>query len=50
MQGVEKVIPVENGVIVVATNTWLAFEAAKAVDCEWGPLRILLRPKATSIS
>ncbi|MEL7486615.1 MAG: molybdopterin cofactor-binding domain-containing protein, partial [Pseudomonadota bacterium] len=35
MRGVRKVIPLQGGVAVVATNTWNAFRAAEAVDCEW---------------
>ena len=37
MRGVRKIIPIEDGVVVVATNTWYALEAAKAIDFEWGP-------------
>jgi isoquinoline 1-oxidoreductase beta subunit len=39
MPGVEQIIPMETGVIVVATNTWYAFEAAKKIDIDWGPAR-----------
>lgn len=35
MPGVEKVIGLPNGVAVVATNTWLAFQAAEAVSIDW---------------
>ena len=35
MDGVEKIIPLKNGIVVCATNTWYAFEAAKSVDIEW---------------
>jgi isoquinoline 1-oxidoreductase beta subunit len=35
MAGVEKVIELEGGFAVVATNTWLAFQAADAVEVEW---------------
>ena len=35
MRGVKKVLPVTNGVAVVADNTWRAFKAAEAVRCEW---------------
>ncbi|MCA0325565.1 MAG: molybdopterin-dependent oxidoreductase [Proteobacteria bacterium] len=35
MRGVKKVLPVTSGVAVVADNTWRAFKAAEAVDCEW---------------
>lgn len=37
MRGVQKILPVANGVAVVADNTWRAFQAANAVDAEWGP-------------
>jgi len=37
MAGVQKVIPVKHGVGVIASNTWYAFEALKALNCEWGP-------------
>jgi isoquinoline 1-oxidoreductase beta subunit len=37
MRGVKRIVPVTNGVAVLADNTWRAFQAAKAVDCEWGP-------------
>lgn len=35
MPGIEKVIPIESGIMVVATNTWYAFEAANALSIEW---------------
>ncbi|MEM7433466.1 MAG: molybdopterin cofactor-binding domain-containing protein, partial [Pseudomonadota bacterium] len=35
MPGVKKVIELEGGVAVVATNTWYAFKAAEAIECEW---------------
>ena len=35
MPGVKRVIPLDGGVAVVATNTWIAFKAADAVDCDW---------------
>lgn len=35
MPGVEKVIEMGGGVAVVATNTWLAFRGAEAVEIEW---------------
>ena len=35
MPGVKKVLPIENGVAVVATNTWNAFRAADALEIEW---------------
>lgn len=37
MAGVQKVVPVKHGVGVIASNTWYAFEALKALNCEWGP-------------
>ncbi len=36
MQGVEKVIDLGRGIAVVANNTWIAIQAAEAVDIEWG--------------
>jgi isoquinoline 1-oxidoreductase beta subunit len=37
MRGVEQIIPLETGVIVVATNTWYAFQAADQIQFDWGP-------------
>jgi len=37
MPGVEKVLDLGTGIAVIATNTWLAFQAAEAVQIEWGP-------------
>ena len=37
MAGVEKIVDIGDGVAVVATNTWLANEAAKAITFEWEP-------------
>ncbi|MBB97201.1 MAG: isoquinoline 1-oxidoreductase [Rhodobacteraceae bacterium] len=37
MPGVEKIIALETGVAVVASNTWLAFQAADAIDITWAP-------------
>jgi isoquinoline 1-oxidoreductase subunit beta len=37
LRGVKRIVPVTNGVAVVADNTWRAFQAAKAIECEWGP-------------
>jgi isoquinoline 1-oxidoreductase beta subunit len=37
MRGVSDVVEVTNGVAVVADNTWRAFQAVNAVDCDWGP-------------
>jgi len=36
MTGVRKVVPLEDGVLVIATNTWYAFKASEAVDIVWG--------------
>ena len=35
MPGVEKIIDLGAGIAVVASNTWLAIQAAEAVDIEW---------------
>lgn len=37
LRGVKKILPVTNGVAVVADNTWRAIQAAKAIECDWGP-------------
>ncbi len=37
MRGVKAVLPITGGVAVVADNTWRAFQAVQAVDCDWGP-------------
>jgi isoquinoline 1-oxidoreductase beta subunit len=37
MRGVQAVLEVTGGIAVVADNTWRAFQAANAVDCDWGP-------------
>ncbi|MGI3184534.1 xanthine dehydrogenase family protein molybdopterin-binding subunit [Nioella aestuarii] len=37
MRGVARVLEVTNGVAVVADNTWRAFQAVNAIDCDWGP-------------
>lgn len=37
MPGVERVIDLGSGIAVVASNTWLAFQAADAVEIDWGP-------------
>lgn len=37
MPGVERIIPLPNGVAVVATNTWVAMQAADAITFDWGP-------------
>lgn len=36
LRGVKRIVPVTNGVAVVADNTWRAFQAVKAIDCDWG--------------
>ncbi len=35
MKGVEKIVPLSNGVIIIADNTWTAFQAADLIECEW---------------
>ena len=35
MPGVERVLDLGDGIAVVASNTWLAFQAAEAVDIQW---------------
>ncbi|GLP88007.1 xanthine dehydrogenase family protein molybdopterin-binding subunit [Tritonibacter mobilis] len=35
MRGVEKILPVSNGVGVIANNTWRAFQAAEVLEIEW---------------
>lgn len=37
MRGVKRVLTVSQGLVVVADNTWRAFQAAKAIDVVWGP-------------
>lgn len=37
MPGVERVISLGSGIAVVASNTWLAMQAADAVEIDWGP-------------
>ena len=36
MRGVQRILPVTNGVAVIADNTWRAFQAVDAVACDWG--------------
>jgi isoquinoline 1-oxidoreductase beta subunit len=36
MRGVLRILPVTNGVAVIANNTWRAFQAVDAVNCDWG--------------
>ena len=35
MEGVVRIVPLEDGVAVVATNTWYALRAAKAIEFDW---------------
>jgi isoquinoline 1-oxidoreductase beta subunit len=35
MPGVRKIVPLAGGVAVVATNTWYAMQAAKALEIQW---------------
>jgi len=37
MRGVQKVMPIKNGVAVVADNTWRAWKAVDAIDIQWAP-------------
>lgn len=37
MRGVKAVVAITGGIAVVADNTWRAFQAAQAVECDWGP-------------
>jgi len=37
MRGVQKIVPVTNGVAVVADNTWRAFQALEEITFDWGP-------------
>jgi isoquinoline 1-oxidoreductase beta subunit len=37
MRGIANVVEVTNGVAVIADNTWRAFQAVNAIDCDWGP-------------
>ncbi|MBE0587628.1 MAG: isoquinoline 1-oxidoreductase [Betaproteobacteria bacterium HGW-Betaproteobacteria-9] len=37
MRGVKKILSVTHGVAVVADNTWRAFQAANAIQFDWGP-------------
>lgn len=36
MPGVERIVDLGTGIAVVASNTWLAIQAAEAVEIEWG--------------
>ncbi|MDA9433774.1 xanthine dehydrogenase family protein molybdopterin-binding subunit [Bradyrhizobium sp. CCBAU 51627] len=35
MRGVKKIVPIKDGVGVIADNTWRAFHAAEAIKIEW---------------
>ncbi len=37
MPGVQTIVPVTGGVGVIADNTWRAFQAADAIEFDWGP-------------
>lgn len=37
MRGVHKILPISGGIAVVADNTWRAYQAAQAVEIDWGP-------------
>ncbi|MDU8929907.1 molybdopterin cofactor-binding domain-containing protein [Alisedimentitalea sp. MJ-SS2] len=37
LRGVKDVIEITGGVAVVADNTWRAFQAAEAIEYDWGP-------------
>lgn len=37
MRGVLKIMPIAHGVAVIADNTWRAFQAANALNIDWGP-------------
>lgn len=37
MDGVEAIIDLGDGIAVIASNTWLAIQAAEAVDIAWAP-------------
>ncbi|MCA1337560.1 xanthine dehydrogenase family protein molybdopterin-binding subunit [Pseudooceanicola marinus] len=39
--GVSRVLPVSNGLAVVADSTWTAFKGAEALVCDWGPAPFL---------
>ena len=36
LTGVKEIFELDNGVAVIATNTWYAIRAANAVTCKWG--------------
>ncbi len=37
MRGVQQILPITGGLAVIADNTWRAFQAADAIEIEWGP-------------
>ena len=37
MRGIQAILPITGGIAVIADNTWRAFQAAQAVECDWGP-------------
>jgi hypothetical protein len=37
MAGVERVVDLGDGIAVVANNTWIAMQAAEAVEIDWAP-------------
>ncbi len=37
MPGVEKIVDLDTGVAVIATNTWTAIRAVNSIDVHWGP-------------
>lgn len=37
MPGVRKIVTFQGGVIIIASNTWYAFQAANGLKCRWSP-------------
>lgn len=37
MRGVSRIVEIPGGVAAIADNTWRAFKAVQAVECDWGP-------------
>ncbi|WP_299405030.1 molybdopterin cofactor-binding domain-containing protein [uncultured Roseobacter sp.] len=37
MRGVQQIVPLANGVAVIAENTWYALQALEVIDYDWGP-------------
>jgi len=35
MRGVQKILKVKNGIAVIADNSWRAFQAVNAIECDW---------------